>query len=102
MHHDVHQLHQLQFLFNEVNPQGEVESELRFLVNIHLSEELGLKVLDLEVEVGQGMPLQSMMLVQVKMKVNPFLLEMHQMIQLEIKCVQFVEAYDQAKKLQGG
>ena len=69
-----------------------MESELRFLVDVHLSEEVGLEVLDLEVEVGQGMPLQSMMLVQVKMKVNPFPLEMHQMIQLEIKCVQIVEA----------
>ena len=43
-----------------------MESELKFLVEVHLSEELGLEMLDLEVEVGQGMPLQSMMLVQVK------------------------------------
>ena len=69
-----------------------MESELRFLVDVHLSKELGLEVLDLQVKVGQGMPLPSMMLVQVKMEVNPFLLEMHQMIQLQIKFVQIVEA----------
>ena len=69
-----------------------MELELRFLVDVHLSDELGLEVLDLEVEVGQAMPLQSMMLVQVKMKVNPFLMKMHPLVQLEIKCVQIVEA----------
>ena len=68
-----------------------MESELRFLIEVHLSEELGLKVLDLEVEVGQEMPLPSMMMLQVKIKVNPFLVEMHQMIQLEIKCIQIME-----------
>ena len=69
-----------------------MKSELRSLVDVHLSKELELEVLDLEVEAGQGMPLPSMMLVQVKTKVNPFLIEMHQMSQLQIKCVQIVEA----------
>ena len=69
-----------------------MKSELRSLVDVHLAEELGLEVLDLEVEAEQGMPLPSMMLVQVKMKVNPFLMEMHQMSQLQIKCVQIVKA----------
>ena len=52
----------------------------------------GTRGLGLEVEAGQGMPLPSMMLVQVKTKVNLFLVEMHQMNQLQIKCVQIVEA----------
>ena len=69
-----------------------MKSELRSLVDIHLSEELGLEVLNLEVEAGQGMPLPSMMLVQVKTKVNLFLVEMHQISQLQIKCGQIVEA----------
>ena len=69
-----------------------MKSELRSLVDVHLSEELRLEVLDLEVEAGQGMPLPSMILVQVKTKVNPFLVEMHKMSQLQIKCVQIVEA----------
>ena len=69
-----------------------MKSELRSLVDIHLSEELGLEVLDLEMEVGQGMPIPSMMPVQVKMKVNPFLVEMHQMSQLQIKYGQILEA----------
>ena len=69
-----------------------MKSELKSLLDVHLSEELGLEVLDLEVEARQGMPPPSMMLVQVKTKVNPFLVEMHQMSQLQIKCVQIVEA----------
>ena len=69
-----------------------MKSELRSLVDVHLSDALGLEVLDLEVEAGQGMPLPSMMLVQVKTKVNPFLVEMHQMSQLQIKYDQIVEA----------
>ena len=50
------------------------------------------EVLDLEVEVGQGMPIPSMMPVQVRTKVNPFLEEMHQTSQLQIKYGQIVEA----------
>ena len=69
-----------------------MKSELRSLVDVHLSEELGLEVLDLEVEAGQEMPLPSMMLVQVKTKVNPNLVEMHQMSQLQIKYGQIMEA----------
>ena len=69
-----------------------MKSELRPLVDVHLSEELGLKVLDLEVEVGQGMPIPSMMPVQVITKVNPFLVEMHRTSQLQIKYSQIVEA----------
>ena len=73
---------------------GEVKSELRSLVDVHLSEELGLEVLDLKVEVGQGMPIPSMMPIQVKTKVNPFLVEMHRMNQLQIKYGQIVEAWE--------
>ena len=79
-----------------------MKSELRPLVDVHLSEELGLEVLDLEVEVGQGMPIPSMMPVQVKTKVNPFLVEMHRTSQLQIKYGQVVEAWERAKELLGG
>ena len=79
-----------------------MKSELRPLVDVHLPEELGLEVLDLEVEVGQGMPIPSMMPVQVRTKVNPFLVEMHQTSQLQIKYGQVVEAWERAKELLGG
>ena len=68
--------------------------ELRPLVDVHLFEELELEVLDLEVEVGQGMPIPFMMPVQVRMKVNPFLVEMHRTSQLQIKYGQIVEAWE--------
>ena len=79
-----------------------MKSELRPLVDVHLSEELGLEVLDLEVEVGQGMPIPSMMPVQVRTKVNPFLVEMHQTSQLQIKYSKVMEAWEWAKELLGG
>ena len=79
-----------------------MKSKLRSLVDVHLSEELGLEVLDLEVEAGQGMPIPSMMPVQVRTKVNPFLVEMHRTSQLQIKYSQIVEAWEQAKELLEG
>ena len=76
-------------------------SELRSLVNVHLSKELALKVLDLEVEARKKMPIPSMMPIRVKTKVNLFLVEMQRTSQLQIKYGQIVEAWEQAKELLG-
>ena len=80
---------------------GRVEVGVEAL-STHLSKELGLEVLDLEVEIRQGMPIPSKMPVQVRTKVNPFLVEMHQTSQLQIKYGQIEEAWERAKELLGG